>query len=234
MRAKRAEVVEALGGEPHQRRPAAGNAAGLAPRGGGGVDFFPSPAWAVRAILAACPLPAGGIWMEPNVGSAAVVRAVEGYARHGGCAARWLGVDVREDVRAGCAPWIGPGDLRIGDVLDPVTIEGLPRPDVIIGNPPYSHALAMCARFIEIAAGHAWVAMLLRLGFLESEERAPFLRAHPPDLYPLSRRPSFNGGVSTDAAPYGWIVWPPPGAPRRIGCAPIDVPSGQLGLAIGA
>lgn len=204
------------------------NAAGRAPRGGNGVDFFPSPAWAVHALLGALDLPRGGVWMEPNIGSAAVVRAVETCPGPGAGAPapRWIACDIREDVRPWCRSWVGEDDLRIGDVLDPATIEGLPRPDVIIGNPPYSCALAMVSRFIEIAAGHAWVAMLLRLGFLASEERAPFLKRHPPDVYPLSRRPSFNGGQSTDSSDYAWFVWPP-GGPRRVGCAPIGVPVEQ-------
>lgn len=196
-----------------------GNAAGRAPRGGIGVDFFPTPAWCVRAILAAVDLP-GGIWMEPSVGSFAIVRAVSRSVR-------WIACEIR-DVRP--LPPVAPGDIRIGDFLDPVTIEGLPRPDVIIGNPPYSHALPFVARCLDVADGHAWVLMLLRLGFLESEERAGFLRRHPPDVYPLSRRPSFNGGVSTDASAYAWFVWPP-GGPRRLGCAPIEEPTGQLALA---
>lgn len=215
------EEPEALGGAVKVRKQAVGNAAGLAPRGGGGVDFFPTPAWSVRAILAAVPLP-GGIWMEPSAGSAAIVRAAEA-TRPG---LRWIGCELR-DVRP-LSP-IAPEDLRIGDFLDPITIAGLPRPDVIIGNPPYSHALPFCARCLDVAAGHAWVLMLLRLGFLESEERASFLRRHPPDVYPLSRRPSFNGGESTDAAAYAWFVWPP-GGPRRLGCAPIDEPTGQLAI----
>lgn len=197
------------------------NAAGRAPRGGGGFDFFPTPAWAVEAFLASVDLP-GGVWMEPSVGSAAIVRAVEGV-RPG--AQRWIACEIREDAQP--VAHVDPVDLRIGDFLDPGTIAGLPAPDVIIGNPPYSHALQFCARCLDVAAGHAWVAMLLRLGFLESEERAPFLRRHPPDVYPLSRRPSFNGGASTDSAAYAWIVWPP-GGPRRLGCAPIGLPTRQL------
>jgi hypothetical protein len=176
---------------------------GRAPRGGGEHDFFPTPSWVTRALLAALPLP-GGVWLEPAVGGAAIVQAVE----HGNARAtrRWLGVDIR-DVRG--LPYLEPADLRIGDFLDAATIEGLPAPDVIITNPPFIHAARFAQRCLDIAAGRAWVCLLLRMAFLESAERAPFLRRHPPDLFPLSERPSFTNGTDTDSTAYGWFVWPP-------------------------
>ncbi len=219
-------AAEALGGATRAKKSAnVGNAAGFGPRGGEGVDFYPTPAWCTRAVLAAIPGLPGGVWMEPSVGSAAIVRAVDGARREEPRALRWIGCEIR-DVRP--LPPIAPDDLRIGDFLDPATCAGLPRPDVIIGNPPYSHALPFAARCLEIADGHAWVLMLLRLAFLETEERRPFLQRNPPDVYPLSRRPSFTGDGATDGAAAAWIVWPPHGAPRRVGCAPIDTPDKQL------
>lgn len=201
-----------------------GNAAGHGPRGGGGVDFFPTPAWSGRAILGAVDLP-GGIWEEPSAGSAAICRAVDGVRSD----VRWIGCEVRDVLPL--SPF-APGDLRIGDFLNPATVAGLPEPDVILGNPPYSHALAFAARCLEVAAGRAWVLLLLRLAFLETEERASFLRRNPPDVYPLSRRPSFTGDGHTDGAAAAWFVWPP-GGPRRLGCAPISEPTGQLSLLAG-
>jgi hypothetical protein len=202
------------------------SATGRGPRGGQGVDYFPTPAWCTRALLQALPLP-GGIWLEPAVGGGAIITAAE-QGNHR-ASRRWLACDIR-DVRG--LPYVEPEDLRIGDFLDPATCAGLPQPDVIITNPPYSHAARFAARCLEVAAGRAWVVLLLRMAFLESAERAPFLRRCPPDLIPLSDRPSFTNGTDTDSAAYGWFVWPPgPARARGELHAPIGkAPPSQLGL----
>ena len=46
------------------------------------------------------------------------------------------------------------------------------------------------------------------MNFLGSQKRAAFMRAFPPDVYGLPRRPSFTGG-GTDATEYAWLVWTP-------------------------
>jgi hypothetical protein len=50
------------------------------------------------------------------------------------------------------------------------------------------------------------VAMLLRLNFLASKKRNPFMREHCPNVYVLSDRPSFTG-KGTDSIEYAWFVW---------------------------
>lgn len=160
-------------------------------------DVYETPAWCVEAFLAACPLPRSGVWLEPAVGDGAIVQAVEEYAPGFGLR-RWLACDVRT---------VAPGwgcDVRVASFLD---VSDWPdRPHVIITNPPYSLALPFARRAVALVEPGGVVAMLLRLGFLASRERAEFLREHPPDLYPLSRRPSFTGR-GTDATDYGWFVW---------------------------
>lgn len=141
----------------------------------------------------------GGTILEPSAGKGAFIRAADRllpqYVR---------AVDLSHD-RA-----VELHDLT-HDVqeLDFLTML-VDRPfELIIGNPPYSeaekhvrHALAFRARF-------GVVAFLLRLGFLESEERAPFWQEHPASkVYVLSQRPSFTGNGKTDRGQaYGFFVW---------------------------
>ena len=49
--------------------------------------------------------------------------------------------------------------------------------------------------------------MLLRLNWLGSEDRAAWLRRHPPSVYVLPNRPSFVEGGGTDATEYAWFIW---------------------------
>jgi predicted RNA methylase len=79
--------------------------------------------------------------------------------------------------------------------------------DLILGNPPYSHAEEHARKALALRARCGVVAFLLRLGFLESEARVPFWKEHPASkVYVLSQRPSFTGG-GTDNCPYGFFVW---------------------------
>jgi hypothetical protein len=91
---------------------------------------------------------------------------------------------------------------RCADFLD---IEG--SFNLIIGNPPYSGAEAHARHALSLRARHGVVAFLLRLAFLESQERQPFWSEHPASkIYVLSERPSFTGG-KTDNSAYGFFVW---------------------------
>lgn len=61
--------------------------------------------------------------------------------------------------------------------------------DCIVTNPPFSIALDFCRHALAHANN---VFMLLRLGFLASEDRRPFWQAHPPRaLFILCKRPGF-------------------------------------------
>jgi hypothetical protein len=154
------------------------------------VDYYPTPAWCVHRLLEACELP-GGHWLEPAVGDGAIVRAVNAVRSD----VTWTTVDVRPEVEPDVV-----GDFwALSGVLDT-------KPDtfaVAITNPPFSQAM----EFVTEAMRHARVvAMLLRLGWLSSAERAPFLRRFTPDVYVLPDRPSFDGQGS-DSADYAWMVW---------------------------
>lgn len=80
--------------------------------------------------------------------------------------------------------------------------------DLIVGNPPYSHAEAHVRHALSLRSRCGVVAFLLRLAFLESQERVPFWKEHPASkIYVLSQRPSFTGDGGSDKAAYGFFVW---------------------------
>lgn len=76
-----------------------------------------------------------------------------------------------------------------------------------ITNPPFDQALPF-AQSLVVDLHLPYVALLLRLGFLASRKRYPFLSTYPPDaIVVLSKRPSFTGDGKTDSYDYGWFVW---------------------------
>ena len=80
--------------------------------------------------------------------------------------------------------------------------------DCIVCNPPYSQAM----EFIKHALKHSHsVWMLLRLDFLGSNTRTGrgdwYRAGNTPDVYVMSRRPSFTNDGKTDSNYYGWFHW---------------------------
>jgi predicted RNA methylase len=151
----------------------------------------------VRAVLPFVPL--RGAVLEPGAGRGAIVRELLASAgrkpgridaieldHERASALRETGVDVF------CEDFLAPSDRGSYSLA--------------IMNPPY--ALAM--PFIEAAVACSdTVCALLRLGFLASQKRACWHRAHPCDVYVLPRRPSFTTDGKTDSADYAWMIWAP-------------------------
>jgi len=54
---------------------------------------------------------------------------------------------------------------------------------LIITNPPYCRAIEFVQRALSLRHPNGLVAMLLRLNFLGSQERARWLRENPPSVY---------------------------------------------------
>lgn len=148
----------------------------------------------------------GGWVLEPSAGKGAFVRAI-GMTTP--CAAQITSLDIDKDTAdaIGRVPSheIGgiPHRAKCGDFLD-----HLGRYTLILGNPPYSAAEAHVRHALILRDPQfGAVAFLLRLGFLESQQRAPLWREHPASkVYVLSERPSFTGG-GTDNSAYGLFVW---------------------------
>jgi len=85
--------------------------------------------------------------------------------------------------------------------------------DVCITNPPFCAAWEYVKTARQLST---YVAMLLRLNWLEGRKRQPavstppsaWLRLNTPDTYVLPDRPSFDQ-EGTDATAYSWMVWSP-------------------------
>lgn len=165
------------------------------------ADFYPTPAWCVRRLIEAADLP-GGRWLEPAAGRGDIIRAVDEIRSD----VAWTAVELRAECRDALAAATGsPREVHISDftMLTPREVGSV---DVVITNPPYSIGMEMLKHALTMHATR--VVMLLRLNFLASAARAPFMREHAPDVYVLPNRPSFSGR-GTDSIEYAWFVWHP-------------------------
>jgi hypothetical protein len=177
--------------------------AGHGPRGGEGVDNFPTPAWCVHRLLEAW-MPRAGFILEPAAGDGAIVKAATSRIERN----RWMLNEVRrepiEDLcRLGCA------SVQCSDYLDEDPLgEDERNVTTVWTNPPF----ALAEQFIRRSAAlfpDADLCFLVRLGFLASEGRAALWRElGAPDVYVLPNRPSFNADGKTDSSDYAWIVLP--------------------------
>ena len=163
------------------------------------ADYYPTPAWCVRRLLEAVPLP-GGAWLEPSAGDGAIIRAVNEVRGD----AWWWAMELREECRASLVEaTAGRGSVRIGDFIAEPS-DGYAA--VAILNPPFSLALQFVERCLSLAG---WVCALERLHWPACAARCDWFRAHMPDVYILPDRPSFTGDGASDMAEYAWFVWPP-------------------------
>lgn len=168
-------------------------------------DFYRTPKSAIEVIK---PYVRGIGVLDPSAGDGAIVEAFPGA----------FGIEL-DPVRA----WAS-GSL----CADALAVDW-PAVSWVVMNPPFK----LAAAFVEKAVRHAPnVAALLRLSWLASASRAPFLRQHTPGIVVLS---SFAASYScrpcglqelrdlrdpparcacgktkkttTDAADYAWFMW---------------------------
>lgn len=171
------------------------------------ADFYGTPAWCVDRLLFVQSFLYTRI-LEPCAGDGAIVRAVQAHYR----SPLWTCVEIRPEAAPTLAP-LAPGRVAIGDFLS-VELEDAEF-EAVITNPPYELAM----EFVQKIVGKVDVAaFLLRLNFLASEDRAEFMREHPPDVLVIPNRPCFKRVWSqgpkgwklttSDATEYAWFVWP--------------------------
>lgn len=161
------------------------------------LDFYSTPAPVVDAILPHLPL--SGRILEPASGDGAILRRL---IAHGVDRMNISAIELDAD-RFLQSQNIAP--TTRGDALD----MSWPAASLILGNPPFTLGLRFVEKAITHVAPHGGtVAMLLRLTFLESRERAAFHRANPSDVYVLPARPKFVNGA-TDTVTSAWFVWGP-------------------------
>lgn len=104
-------------------------------------------------------------------------------------------VDIRGDSKAGF----------IGNYFD---LSFKDKFDLIITNPPFSHALPIIKKAFSETKPGGYVVMLLRLNFFGSIGRFPFWQEHLP-LYCFvhHKRMSFTAKRGTDSIEYMHCVW---------------------------
>jgi hypothetical protein len=162
------------------------------------ADYYITPAWCVERLLEVLELP-GGPWLEPAAGDGAIIRAVRRRDID------WTAWELRNEERAVLVGAVPPTSVHIGDFLE-ASRAGKVRPkefEVAITNPPFR----LAQEFIDAGIRHARTTiMLLRLNYLASKARWPFMTTRAPDVYVLPNRPSFVGG-KTDSVEYAWFVW---------------------------
>lgn len=80
--------------------------------------------------------------------------------------------------------------------------------DLVMTNPPFSHALQFAERGLELLRENGRLVLLLRLAFLASRKRVAFFRRHlPNEVWVISERQSFVAGGTTDWSDHAFFVW---------------------------
>lgn len=165
------------------------------------ADHYPTPEWCTRRLMENADLYDGGIWLEPAVGDGAIVRVMQEYHPN----ITWHTSDIRPEslMHAGM---VHTATHYTGDYLElaPCITEKYAG---IITNPPFSLAMEFIQASLPIAYS---VIALLRLGFLESENRNAWIRQNMPDyIYVLPNRQGGTSDGKTDVFTYGWFHWKP-------------------------
>ena len=167
-----------------------------------GQDAYETPAEAVRA-LATVYRPPRGILLEPCCGNGAIIKAAP-WKR------RWFAWDIRASAVKQAAKVSGVAGYWVGDCATRTVPHGPgTRIGAICSNPPYSNAATIIRWALDNRPKTADVVMLMRLPWLCAKAGREWIVDEVPDVYVLSKRPSFAGkGARTDMADYGWFVWP--------------------------
>lgn len=153
-----------------------------------GPDFYPTPAWATRALIRH-EVFEGNIW-EPACGDGAMSEVLAETGRD---------VVSSDIVDRGYG---APG-------IDFLTASQ--RAANIVTNPPYHSAEGFAARGLELASKK--VCLLLRLAFLEgaARQRSLFATTPPTRVWVFSERITFypKGAVQAGSGTvaYAWFVW---------------------------
>jgi hypothetical protein len=169
------------------------------------AEFFPTPGWCIHRFIERATFLPNGSWLEPCAGNGDIIQGINDK-RPGKI--EWSANELRSE----CEPALRKftNKTTIGDFLK-WEAQG-PNPyNVIITNPPFSLALAIIKKSLELSD---YVAMLLRLNFIGSTDRTPFFREFMPDIYVIPERPSFDG-EGADSIEYAWFLFGQPEKRKR-------------------
>lgn len=99
-------------------------------------------------------------------------------------------------------------DSRADIIHDYLTWEPNRKFDLIITNPPFSIALDVIKKSLELCEEGGYVVMLQRLNFMGSRERSQwFKEMMPHSIYVHSKRMRFLGTTNTDSIEYAHFIW---------------------------
>lgn len=166
-------------------------------------DFYVTPAGLIKSALATIERAPERV-LDPGAGT-----GVWGMmARE-----RWPDASISAyEIREDATPSLDYDHWIQGDFL-----MSKPQPmfDLVIGNPPFSYAEAFVRHSYEWLRDGGQILFLLRLAFLESQERISFWREIPLKwLYYCAKRPSFyhkryfpKKGRKTDGTAYAVFHW---------------------------
>ncbi len=214
---------------PHHRTSTAVMARRTEP--GDGLDFFPTPPWATRALMEHCwPI----AWEAPDAAPCRFMSAADpacGEGHIAGVLAEYFDTVFQADI----ARYDGLfGPHRIADFLDLAA----PKPvvDWYVINPPFRLASDFIVRALNLAT--TGVAALVRTAFAEGQGRYADLFRHRPPQWEcqfVERVPMTKGRWSINArsaTAYMWLIWlkNPTHAAIRAGTRKMWIPPCRLEL----
>lgn len=161
-------------------------------------DFYETPAFQTRALLARVPI--AGRVLEPCAGMGAICNVL---LNRPGIRAVYMNEPFQP---------LGPCPMRL-DATQPSSWARFPVVDWVITNPTFE----LASRIVPLAFEHARVgiAFLLRITWYEAtKDRAEWLDAHPPDAIISLPRYKYrkDKGKHGDSATTAWFVWLKQGA----------------------
>jgi hypothetical protein len=161
-----------------------------------GNDRYPTTPGAARALLLAETVPHFA-W-DPCCGTGTIV----GELRAGGHEV------VATDITSYGIPVTCPGYFNVDFLLEQ---QAPARCEAVICNPPYRHAPAFVRHAIKLVP---FVAMLLRLAFLESVSRTDILEHSGLSSVlvfrkrlPMMHRHGWDGPRASNSIAFAWFVW---------------------------
>lgn len=163
------------------------------------TDFYPTPLEFCRAALDLIPVSrTAALVLDPGAGKGPWGQALKEINPDSYI---W-GVEIEPEMKP---PWYD--SWSHGDFLEQVGY-GV-NFDLVIGNPPYRYAEKFIRKSFEMLGKDGHILFLLRLAFLESQERYFGLwKDHKPlKVWTCARRPSFTGDGKTDSTAYAVYLW---------------------------